>query len=111
MSIEDRVMDVLLTASFADADARLACEEKLRALIGERDDLAIKLRLEQSSSTFAHIERQKAESLHEAAEARAAELEKALDDLVMACELPGDHCELQPSLDRARAALAKEKDQ
>jgi hypothetical protein len=79
MSIEDQVMDVLLTASFADAGARIACEEKLRALIGERDDLAIKLRLEQSSSTFAHIERQKAEALHEAAEARAALARKEKD--------------------------------
>jgi hypothetical protein len=32
----------------------------------------------------------------------------ALDDLVMAVELPGDHCELKPALERARRALSGE---
>lgn len=41
------------------ADTCLLIDElaaAIRSLIGERDDLAIKLRLEQSSSTFAHID-------------------------------------------------------
>jgi hypothetical protein len=40
--------------------------------------------------------------------AENARLRDALDELVMACELPGDHCEVAQSLPRARAALAKE---
>jgi hypothetical protein len=39
--------------------------------------------------------------------ARAERAEKALDDLVMALDLPGDHCELAPALERARAALTR----
>ena len=34
-------------------------------------------------------------------------LREALDDLLMATELPGDHCELEPAKERARAALSK----
>jgi hypothetical protein len=36
-------------------------------------------------------------------------LREALDDLLMATELPGDHCELEPSKQRARAALSRGK--
>ena len=82
------------------ADTCLLIDElaaAIRSLIGERDDLAIKLRLEQSSSTFAHIERQKAESLHEAAEARASELEKALNEIAY------KRCEYTTGEDHARA--------
>lgn len=32
-------------------------------------------------------------------------MREALDDLIMAAELPGDHCELEPAIDRARKAL------
>jgi len=43
----------------------------------------------------------------EAAALRAenARLREALDALVMACELPGDHCEVEQALPSARAAL------
>mgnify|MGYP006365536299 CR=1 FL=1 len=34
---------------------------------------------------------------------------EALDDMVMAAELPGDHCELHCSLVRARSVLSKIK--
>ena len=30
---------------------------------------------------------------------------EALDDLLSACELPGEHCEIEQALPRARAAL------
>jgi hypothetical protein len=36
-------------------------------------------------------------------------VEAALEDLVMAIELPGDHCELGPALERARAILERGK--
>jgi len=35
-----------------------------------------------------------------------AALVEALEGLVMACELPGDHCEVEQALPAARAALA-----
>lgn len=44
------------------------------------------------------------------AEARIAELEAALEELVMSLDLPGDHCEVEQSLPRARAALAIKED-
>lgn len=79
MSIEDQVMDVLLTASFADADARLACEEKLRSLIGERDraltnEYIAKSNRDEMIPEFKHLF-----ARAEAAEARAAECR---DDLI-----------------------------
>ena len=40
-------------------------------------------------------------------ETAAPDMAEALDDLLMAIELPGDHCELEPAKQRARAALAK----
>ena len=46
-------------------------------------------------------------------EEAAAEIERlraALDALVMACELPGDHCEVEQALPAARAALASARD-
>lgn len=39
--------------------------------------------------------------------AAAPELLEALDDLVLACELPGDHCEVEQALPAARAAIRK----
>jgi len=39
--------------------------------------------------------------------AAAPELLEALDTLVSACELPGDHCEVEQALPAAIAALAK----
>ncbi len=38
---------------------------------------------------------------------RYAEMREALDNLVMALELPGDHCEVKPAMIHARTALAK----
>lgn len=38
-----------------------------------------------------------------------AELAEALDNLVCACELPGNHCEVEQALPTAIAALAKAK--
>ena len=38
--------------------------------------------------------------------ATVAALVEALEGLVMACELPGDHCEREQALPAARAALA-----
>ena len=38
--------------------------------------------------------------------ATVAALVEALEGLVMACELPGDHCEVEQALPAARAALA-----
>lgn len=38
---------------------------------------------------------------------RITELETALDDLLMAIDLPGDHCELEQAKRRAEAAIAK----
>ena len=35
-----------------------------------------------------------------------AALVEALEELVMACDLPGDHCEVEQAMPRARAALA-----
>jgi hypothetical protein len=32
-------------------------------------------------------------------------LREALDDLLSACELPGEHCEIEQAIPRARAAL------
>jgi hypothetical protein len=40
-----------------------------------------------------------------AAEARVRELEAGLDDIVMAYDLPGEHCELEQAITRARALL------
>lgn len=37
----------------------------------------------------------------------APDMAEALDDLLMALDLPGGHCELEPAKERARAALAK----
>ena len=39
--------------------------------------------------------------------AAAPELCDALDDLVMAIELPGDHCEVEQAMRHAKTALAK----
>ena len=39
--------------------------------------------------------------------AAAPELLDALDSLVLACELPGDHCEVEQALPAARAAISK----
>ena len=39
--------------------------------------------------------------------AAAPELVKALDELVMAIELPGNHCEVEQALRHAKSALAK----
>jgi hypothetical protein len=33
------------------------------------------------------------------------DLRQALDDLLSACELPGEHCEIEQAIPRARAAL------
>ena len=41
--------------------------------------------------------------------AATPDMAEALDDLLMALDLPGDHCELEPAKQRARAALAKAK--
>ena len=35
------------------------------------------------------------------------ELKNALADLIMACELPGDHCEIEQALPQAYSAIAK----
>jgi hypothetical protein len=43
----------------------------------------------------------------EAQDAEIAALRAALDTLVMACELPGDHCEVEQALPGARALLAR----
>lgn len=48
--------------------------------------------------------------LHVAA-CQITEMAEALDDLLMALDLPGDHCELEPAKQRARAALAKAREQ
>lgn len=37
------------------------------------------------------------------------ELIFCMDDLLMAIDLPGNHCELAPAVKRARAALSKAK--
>ena len=34
-----------------------------------------------------------------------ARLREALDNLIMACELPGDHCEIEQAVRVARAVL------
>jgi hypothetical protein len=39
----------------------------------------------------------------------APDLAEALDDILMALDLPGDHCELEPAKERARAVLRKAK--
>ena len=39
--------------------------------------------------------------------AASPELLDALDALLSACELPGDHCEIEQALPKARAAIAK----
>lgn len=39
--------------------------------------------------------------------AAAPELLEALDSLVSACELPGDHCEIEQALPAATAAIEK----
>jgi hypothetical protein len=41
--------------------------------------------------------------------AAAPELLEALDSLVSACDLPGDHCEVEQALPRAIAAIKKAK--
>jgi hypothetical protein len=41
--------------------------------------------------------------------AAASELLEALDSLVSACDLPGDHCEVEQALPRAIAAIKKAK--
>lgn len=38
--------------------------------------------------------------------ATVAALVEALEELVMACDLPGDHCEVEQAMPRALAALA-----
>lgn len=38
-----------------------------------------------------------------------AELLEALDDLLIWLDVPGDHCETENSINRARAAIEKEK--
>jgi hypothetical protein len=43
--------------------------------------------------------------------AAAPELLSALDSLVSACDLPGDHCEVEQALPRAIAAIKKAKGQ
>ena len=35
-------------------------------------------------------------------------LREALDNLISACELPGDHCEVEQALPHAKAALRRE---
>ncbi len=82
--MEDQIKDILSTASFADADARIACEEKLHSLIGERDDAFRKGHDSRSDQVGILIARA------EAAEARAAELEKALAPFAKAGELFAD---------------------
>lgn len=65
------------------------------------------------TSYFAHEYKCQIAFLRKASDAseplrkRIAELEGALDDLVCACELPGDHCEVEDALPAARAALLK----
>lgn len=36
-------------------------------------------------------------------------LREALDNLISACELPGDHCEVEQALPHAKAALRRER--
>ena len=36
-------------------------------------------------------------------------LREALDNLISACELPGDHCEVAQALPHAKAALRRER--
>ena len=36
-------------------------------------------------------------------------LREALDNLISACELPGDHCEIEQALPFAKAALRREE--
>jgi len=35
------------------------------------------------------------------------ELADALEDLVMACELPGDHCEVEDAMPKAKSAISR----
>lgn len=75
--MEDQIRDILSTASFADADARIACEEKLRSLIGERDraltnEYISKSNRDEMIPEFKHLL------------ARAAEYERALNEIARA---------------------------
>lgn len=74
MTIEDQINDILSTASFADEEARLACEEKLRFLIGERDEAHKQMEYFGTNAAIKDFIKLKARA--EAAEARAAEYEK-----------------------------------
>lgn len=39
----------------------------------------------------------------------APDMAEALDDIIMAFELPGNHCEMEQAIERAKKALSKAK--
>ena len=45
----------------------------------------------------------------EVVQAENERLREALDNLISACELPGDHCEVAQALPHAKAALRRER--
>ena len=74
----------------ADALDRIARERDEARVIESEKDETIRYLLAVRNKAEAEIER----------------LREALEDLVSACELPGDHCEVEQAMPRARAALA-----
>jgi hypothetical protein len=73
--------------------------------VAEKDKKIERLR-EARTSTIALCEQINAEN--NLLRGKNQQLREALDNLIVACELPGDHCEVEQALPYAKAALQEQ---